>query len=166
MKVIPFLSVLFLIVFLSHAVVQAEESVSVTTRNSIIQYRKIFMDAKGLHTQAIKLLVSKKIGLYSQIVTHADALNKMAEDMLHLFPPGSQGADSRTLPTIWNKDGTLSQTFVEQAQIMKQEAKKMAEVAKTQDMDLIKKQLREFATNGCRGCHSLFRGEDSEWESM
>ena len=137
--------------------VQAQEST--LDRQAIIKYRRLFMEIKGKHNQAIKLLVMQEIPFHSHIVTHAEALSNMAEDMLRLFPKGSQGPQSRALPSIWDKDGNLSSAFIAQVDVMKKEAKKMAEVAKAGDNEAIRQQLRQLASNGCRGCHTLFRGE-------
>ena len=83
----------------------------------------------------------------------------MADDMLALFPKDSWTPKSRTSKNVWNKDGSLSAGFMAQAENMKEESMKMAQVAKTGDVKAIKKQLRNLAANGCRGCHTLYRTE-------
>ena len=128
-------------------------------RDALIKYRQIFMEAKGKHNQAIRLLITKNIALPEHIITHAEALSKMADDMIKLFPKGSQGPKSRVLVDVWDKNGNLSKPFLEQTENMKKEAQKMAEVAKKGNPSEMKKQLRALASNGCRGCHTLFRGE-------
>jgi cytochrome c556 len=130
-------------------------------RDAALKYRNIFMQAKGKHTQAIKLLVKKKSS-YNHIVTHAEALANMADDMLDIFPANSKGAKSRALPIIWNADGSLAKEFIFQANILKVESKKMVVVAKEGDYKAIKSQLKDLANKGCRGCHSKYRGEDKK----
>ena len=126
---------------------------------TIIQYRKIFMEAKEKHHQAIKLLVTKELSLPSHVITHAEALKNMANDMLLLFPKDSMGAKSRVSPNIWNKDGSLSQGFIAQVEKMKEEATKMVKVAQAGDMAAVQKQLRSMTADGCRSCHTLYRIE-------
>lgn len=130
-------------------------------RNSVMKYRNLFMETKGKHNQAIKLLVKSKVS-YSHIVTHAEALAGMADDMLMLFPANSMGGKSRALDTIWDKDGKLTPDFVAQAELMKTESKKMVDVAKAGNYKAIKKQLGILANKGCRGCHTKYRGDDKK----
>ncbi|MBF0240535.1 MAG: cytochrome c, partial [SAR324 cluster bacterium] len=52
-----------------------------------------------------------------------------------------------------------SKKFVEQTQIMEKEARQLVDVSRYGDLEAIKKQLRSFEKNGCKGCHSEFRGE-------
>lgn len=126
---------------------------------AMIKYRHLFMETKGKHSQAIKLLVKNKLS-YSHIIAHADALAAMADDMLTLFPAGSMSAKSRALPAIWKDDGTISDEFITQAELMRAEAKKMVEIAQEGNYKKIKKQVGKLAKNGCRGCHTDFRGEE------
>lgn len=130
-----------------------------SSTNAMIKYRNLFMETKGKHNQAIKLLVKNKLS-YAHIIAHAEALEAMAEDMLTLFPAGSMSAKSRALPEIWNDDGSISDVFVEQTDIMRKEAKTMVEVAKQGNYKKIRKQLGKLAKDGCRGCHTDFRGEE------
>ncbi|OUS26291.1 hypothetical protein A9Q99_18855 [Gammaproteobacteria bacterium 45_16_T64] len=141
------------------SMVNAEPRKSST--EAMIKYRHLFMETKGNHSQAIKLLVKKKLS-YSHIIAHAEALAAMADDMLTLFPAGSMSAKSRALPAIWNDDGTVSAEFIKQTEVMRSEAKKMVEVAQEGNYKKIKKQVGKLAKNGCRGCHTDFRGEESE----
>lgn len=130
-------------------------------RNAVMKYRHLFMETKGKHNQAIKLLVNSKIS-YRHIVTHAEALSSMADDMLMLFPANSMGGKTRALDTIWDKDGKLSADFVTQAELMKIESQKMVDIAKEGNYKAIKKQLGRLANKGCRGCHTKYRGDEKE----
>ena len=129
-------------------------------RDDVMKYRHLFMETKGKHNQAIKLLVKSKVS-YSHIVTHAEALAAMADDMLMLFPANSFSGKSRALSSIWDKDGKLASDFVAQAELMKVESKKMVDVAKAGNYKAIKKQLGILANKGCRGCHTKYRGDDN-----
>ncbi|MGK5090748.1 cytochrome c [Deltaproteobacteria bacterium TL4] len=139
----------------------AQEKINV---KQMAKYRKIFMDIKGYHHQALKLLVTQNIGLSEQIITHAETLSKMAEDILLLFPKGSLSDKSRTLPSIWDKEGNLVPGFIKQAENMKVEARKLAQIAKTGNRRAVNAQLRNFDSEGCRGCHTLYRGGEDEPE--
>ena len=127
-------------------------------RHAAMKYRSTFMHAKGKHSQAIKLLVKNRSN-YTHIVTHAEILSLMADDMLDLFPANSRGGRSRALPEIWNKDGSLSKEFIHQAEIMKEESNEMVLIAKKGNYKAINKQLKKLANNGCRSCHQQFRGD-------
>ncbi|MBF0240452.1 MAG: cytochrome c [SAR324 cluster bacterium] len=128
-------------------------------RDDLIKYRNYVMTIKGNHTQALRLLVAKKINLRNQFITHAEALRALSFEMLRLFLPGSLGPKSRAKAEIWDQNGHLAKKFVEQTQIMEKEASQLVEVARYGSLDSIKKQLRSFEKNGCKGCHSEFRGE-------
>ncbi|MBF0352914.1 MAG: cytochrome c [SAR324 cluster bacterium] len=138
---------------------QEEQTVNKINRDDLIKYRNYVMTIKGNHTQALRLLVAKKINLRNQFITHAEALRALSFEMLRLFLPGSLGPKSRAKAEIWDQNGHLAKKFVEQTQIMEKEASQLVEVARYGSLDSIKKQLRSFEKNGCKGCHSEFRGE-------
>ena len=77
-----------------------------------------------------------------------------ADNMLKLFPKGSGGGKSRAKSEIWQDWNG----FKAAAAVLKVEANKFAEVAKTGDKAAIKKQAGMLAKAGCGGCHQKFRG--------
>jgi cytochrome c556 len=95
----------------------------------------------------------------NHIVLHAEALAAMAEGMLLIFPAGSTGGQSRAMDEIWDESGKLSLDFKNKVSVMHGEALKIVEVAKQGNYKQIKKQMAVFANNGCRSCHSDYRGE-------
>lgn len=65
--------------------------------------------------------------------------------------------------SIWTDRGRLNKEFIIKAKAMKNEAKALMKLAKTsKDIKLLKKQLRRFEANGCRSCHTLYRGEKKQ----
>jgi len=130
-------------------------------RASTMAYRQIFMETKGKHAKAIKLLLKNKLSL-RHIITHAEALEAMADDMLLLFPAGTIGGKSRAMGDIWDKDGKITSEFTAKAIDMRKEAAALAEVARGGNYKKIKKQMGRFANKGCRSCHTDYRGEDIE----
>ncbi len=128
-------------------------------RDAMMRYRNLFMETKGKHAKAIKLLIKKKLSL-KHIITHAQALAAMSDDMLILFPPGTSGGKSRAMDNIWDKDGKLTQEFVAKVSDMRSQAKTFLKVAKEGNYKKIKKQMGRFANKGCRSCHTDYRGEE------
>lgn len=127
-------------------------------RSAMMKYRKLFMETKGKHAKAIKLLVKNKLSL-NHIISHGEALEAMADDMLMIFPAGSMGGKSRAMDNIWDKDGNLSQDFTNKVKAMRIEAAQLVQVAEQGNYKKIRKQMASFANKGCRNCHSDFRGE-------
>lgn len=127
-------------------------------RSAMMKYRKLFMETKGKHAKAIKLLVKNKLSL-NHIVSHGLALATMADDMLLIFPTGSMGGKSRAMNNIWDEEGNLSPDFESKVEAMRVEASELVKVAETGNYKKIKKQMAVFANKGCRNCHSDFRGE-------
>ncbi len=130
-------------------------------RAAMMRYRHLFMDTKGKHAKAIKLLIKNKLSL-RHIVTHAQALAAMSDDMLLLFPAGTTGGKSRAMDHIWNEKGELSEEFKSKAGEMRKQAEELVRVAQKGNYKKIKKQMGRFANKGCRGCHSDYRGEEFE----
>jgi cytochrome c556 len=127
-------------------------------RSAMMKYRKLFMETKGNHAKAIKLLIKNKLSL-NHIISHSEALVSMADDMLLVFPAGSMGGKSRAMQDIWNEQGELSLDFKNKVKAMRLEASRLVEVAEQGNYKKIKKQMATFANKGCRSCHSDYRGE-------
>ncbi len=127
-------------------------------RSAMMKYRKLFMETKGNHAKAIKLLIKNKLSL-NHIISHGEALVAMADDMLLIFPAGSMGGKSRAMQDIWDEQGDLSLDFKSKVKAMRIEASRLVEVAEQGNYKKIKKQMATFANKGCRSCHSDYRGE-------
>jgi cytochrome c556 len=127
-------------------------------RSAMMKYRKLFMETKGNHAKAIKLLIKNKLSL-NHIISHSEALVSMADDMLLVFPAGSMGGKSRAMQDIWDEQGELSLDFKNKVKAMRLEASRLVKVAEQGNYKKIKKQMAIFANKGCRSCHSDYRGE-------
>ena len=77
-----------------------------------------------------------------------------ADNMLKLFPKGSGGGKSRAKSDIWQDWNG----FKAAAAVLKVEANKFANVARTGDKAAIKKQAGILGKAACGGCHKKFRG--------
>jgi cytochrome c556 len=127
-------------------------------RSAMMKYRKLFMETKGNHAKAIKLLIKNKLSI-NHIVSHGEALAAMADDMLLIFPAGTMGGKSRAMQHIWDDEDNLSQDFKSKVKTMRVEATRLVDVAEQGNYKKIKKQMAVFANKGCRSCHSDYRGE-------
>ena len=134
-------------------------------RAKLVKYRRIVMQIKGMHTQALKYLVKTKMRARPQIVSHAEALHNMTSDMLRLFFVESTSPKSRAKREIWDEQGQLTQEFIDLAQVMDKEVVDFLEVVKSNNTKAIQIQLRTFEKAGCDECHSKFRGGDPEKET-
>ena len=152
---------LILLLSLSGLTLSSQVYASDKDRSSMMRYRNLFMETKGKHAKSIKLLVKNKMSL-RHIITHAEALAAMADDMLLLFPAGTTGGKSRAMDDIWAADGEITEEFIAKAQDMRKEAEAFVKVAKEGNYKKIKKQMGRFANKGCRSCHTDYRGEEFE----
>jgi cytochrome c556 len=141
----------------------AQAEVKKKERDALVEYRSLFMKIKNDHNVAIRKL-TKRMPIsaterVNQMVTHANALKKMATDMMRLFPPGSGHGSSRAMKDVWDtKNNALSRQFVAKSVTMQTEAEALALVAYKGDMKEIKKQVRKLAKS-CQSCHADFREE-------
>jgi len=152
---------LILLLSLSGLTLSSQVYASDKDRSSMMRYRNLFMETKGKHAKAIKLLIKSKLSL-KHIITHGEALAAMADDMLILFPAGTAGGKSRVTDNIWDKNGKLTDDFVAKVTDMRAQAREFVRVAKEGDYKKIKKQMGRFANKGCRSCHTDYRGEEFE----
>lgn len=129
------------------------------SHKNLIKYRAMVMNIKGMHTQAIRFLIKKRMLSRPQIIAHAEALHIMTDDMLRLFTIKSVDKKSRSKANIWNAEGRVSSEFVELTKKMGDEAIKLIEIVKYKNYRQIRSQLKTFEKNGCKDCHSKFRGK-------
>jgi cytochrome c556 len=105
----------------------------------MMKYRKLFMETKGNHAKAIKLLIKNKLSL-NHIISHGEALVTMADDMLLIFPAGSMGRKSCAMHDIWDEQGEISSDFKSKVTAMRSEAARLVEVAEQGNYKKIKNQ--------------------------
>jgi len=84
----------------------------------------------------------------------ADGLAHFGHSIAGLFPDGSEGPDSRALPTVW----TNKADFQARATAFGDASARLAELAKAGDSAGFAAQARVVSA-GCDGCHSLYRAE-------
>lgn len=74
-----------------------------TAEEAIQAYRESVMMAVGGHTTALAAIVKNEVAFEGDLVAHAMALDRLAKMTDHIFPKGSGGGDSESLPAIWDQ---------------------------------------------------------------
>jgi len=87
----------------------------------------------------------------------ADGLAHFGHSIAGLFPDGSEGPDSRALPSIWANKAD----FEAKAKAFGDSSARLAELAKAGDSAGFAAQAKAVA-GGCNGCHSLYRAEEAK----
>lgn len=86
----------------------------------------------------------------------ADGLDLFGHSIAGLFPDGSEGPDSRALPSVW----TNKADFQAKATAFGDSAARLKQLADAGDEAGFKAQAAVVAS-GCNACHSLYRSEGS-----
>ena len=120
----------------------------------MIKYRHAVMEAMSSHVAAILLIATNKIDARQHLQEHADAVANLTGELGHLFPEGSGGNETETLPEIWSD----SEKFAAAVEKMQTTAEALQAAAGTNDGKAF---MGAFATAGkaCKSCHESFRAE-------
>jgi cytochrome c556 len=119
-----------------------------------IKYRHAIMESMSSHVTAILLIATNKIDARQHLQEHADAVANLSGELSHLFPEGSGGSETETLPEIWSD----SEKFAAAIKKMQDSALALQEAAGLNDNRAF---MGAFATAGkaCKSCHESFRAE-------
>jgi cytochrome c556 len=122
-----------------------------------IKYRHAIMEALSSHVSAILLIATNKIDARQHLQEHADAVANLTGELDHLFPEGSGGSETETLPEIWSD----SEKFAAAIKKMQDSALALQAAAGSNDNRAF---MGTFATAGkaCKGCHESFRAEHED----
>ena len=124
-----------------------------------IKYRHAIMEAMSSHVAAILLIATNKIDARQHLQEHADAVANLTDELDHLFPEGSGGSETETLPEIWSD----SEKFSAAVKKMQDSAQSLQAAAGANDNKAF---MGTFAAAGkaCKSCHESFRAEHDHEE--
>jgi cytochrome c556 len=121
----------------------------------IYKYRSGVMKAVG--GQMASLGASLKGQVFTEnLKLHASAMADLADIVPLVFPAGSGGDKSETLPAVWEKP----EAFKQRVDAFVAAAKQLEEIAASGDMKSIGGGLQKLGKT-CKGCHDDFREEHS-----
>ena len=118
----------------------------------IIKYRQNVMKSTAGHMGAIVDILKNRLPLETHIVDHARSMLQISRMTLSMFPEGSGKGRTKSKLVIWEKWSE----FESAASNFEQESSKLAEVARSGDMEELSKQVRATGKT-CSGCHRNFR---------
>ena len=136
---------------LSLAVVQAQSD------EAFIEYRQKVMQGISANMGAIGGILKNKLPYGSHIATHASEINMLSKLIEAAFKKESTAGKTDAKPEIWQD----WDKFVAAAKAMGEESGKLAEVARTGDMDAIGAQVKALGKS-CGDCHKPFRKPKEE----
>ena len=122
-----------------------------------IKYRHAIMEAMSSHVAAILLIATNKIDARQHLQEHADAVANLSGELGQLFPEGSGGSETETLPEIWSD----SEKFSAAVKKMQDSAQSLQAAAGANDNKAF---MGTFAAAGkaCKSCHESFRAEHDD----
>ncbi|HET9639351.1 MAG TPA: cytochrome c [Allosphingosinicella sp.] len=86
----------------------------------------------------------------------AEGLDHFGHSIAGLFPDGSEGPNSRALPSVWANKAD----FQARANAFGDSSARLAELARAGNTVGFAAQAAEVS-KGCNGCHSLYRAEEA-----
>ncbi len=126
-----------------------------------VDARQALMKDNGAKMKAMGAVVQAKSGDLNQMAEIAAGLQANAEKIASLFPQGTSLADmpgkSWAKPEIW----VSFDDFKAAANELATEAGKLADAAKSGNMDAFAAQYDVTGEKGCGGCHTKFRQKKS-----
>jgi cytochrome c556 len=123
--------------------------------HGIIKYRQNVMKSTAGHMGAIVDILKNGLPLESHVSDHARSMLQNSRMTLSMFPKGSGKGRTKSKQTIWENWSE----FESAAKNFERESAKLAEVAKSGDMEALAKQVRATGKT-CSGCHRNFRKRD------
>jgi cytochrome c556 len=127
-------------------------------RAPIAEYRHTVMEGVGDHMKAISMVVKGKVDRpIGDVALHAEAMVQVSRTFTELFPAGSgpDAGPTDALPAVWDNPDE----FATRNQTWSEAAAKLAEVARTGDLEATKAQFGALGKS-CGGCHETFRKKD------
>lgn len=97
-----------------------------------------------------------KAGSLEGVAADADTLTGTSEQIPGLFPPGSTSPKSRAKPEIWQKKSE----FDGYAKSLNTQSKKVAGLARANDLAGTQAAVAELGRTTCGACHNAFRGPE------
>jgi cytochrome c556 len=122
----------------------------------LLEYRQDLMQALASHSGALRAIREGGVTYASHLLPHAMAIQGIADMLLDVFPPASDGAASRALPAIWERPSEFG-AIVEE---MRGAATRLAEGARAGDGPAVD-EARAVVSGTCQDCHRDFRARPS-----
>lgn len=116
------------------------------------KYRQSVMRALAGHAGAAAAVIKGQVDFKSQLAMHAHAIAAIGKIAKDLFPKGSNVADSRALPAIWEKPAE----FTKAVAAFESASANFAAVAVGGNMQATATAFGELG-RACSGCHQNFR---------
>jgi cytochrome c556 len=128
-----------------------------TKPEDAIKYRQAVMATMGGHIGAFMLIAFNKVDGAPYLQSHADALANASNELVVLFPAGSDAGETEVLPAVWSDPDGFS-AAVTKAQKATEGLQKAVAGG---DRGAI---MGAFADVGkaCKGCHENYRAEDHD----
>lgn len=120
----------------------------------VIKYRKNVMKANGAHMAAMAAILQNKVRYRTHMASHARAVQAGTDDILGLFPKGSDFGDTEALDAVWQK----RPEFDERAKDTRAKAKALVKAIASNDPKIYEPRFRELS-DSCKACHKDFRKE-------
>jgi cytochrome c556 len=119
----------------------------------VIKARQENRKATGPEMRAIKAVIDAK-GDAKEIIPHAAKLKELEVAFAKMFPPGSDGGDTKALPTVWSDKAG----FDAAGKAAEDADDKLAVAAGTGDMAAIGAAFGDVGKS-CSGCHTKYRAK-------
>jgi cytochrome c556 len=116
--------------------------------------RQQLMKKQGAAMQDITTKL--KAGSLEGVAANADTLTVTSQQIPTLFPAGSTSPTSRAKPEIWQKKSE----FDGYAKSLNDQSKKVAGLARANDLAGTQAAVAELGRTTCGACHNAFRGPE------
>ena len=123
-----------------------------TTPEDAADYRSAIMTTLRGHLIASSMAVRGLVDDNGHLVDHANGIANGVNELVHVFPAGSNIGDSEALPVIWED----AEGFAKAIENAKEAAAAFVVAAESGDKEAIGGAFRGVA-GGCRGCHDNYR---------
>ena len=130
-------------------------AVADTAPQEAYEYRSAIMTSLRGHIVAVSKTVRGLVDDNGFLVKHAEGLANGVAEMDYIFQEGSNVADSKSLPAVWED----KEKFAEAIQAAKEATEAFVEVAASGDRAAIAGAFRQVG-GSCGGCHDNFRMSD------
>lgn len=125
------------------------------TEEDTIKYRQAVMKSVGGHMGAIAQIVRGKVDHKEDLAYHAEAISRAMDDVVKLFPKGSDFGETRALSAIWEK----AADFKQKSEDSRSAAAAFAAAARSGSQSDIGPKFKGLA-DSCKACHKDYREED------
>jgi cytochrome c556 len=121
-----------------------------------MKYRQSVMKALGGHTSALAAIVKNEVDYADDAGAHAAGIARLANILPHVFPEGSGGPDSDSLPAVWDKPEAFDRAMQE----FETAATDLARAAEKDPAPEALAPAFSQVAKSCKGCHDDFRKKD------